>query len=66
MNDEEKMCPLLAIAKVEGESEDSAVCMEERCAWWLPEYNKRMPRTIVGGRCALTTLACQVWSIADK
>lgn len=66
MEDVLKLCPLLAIAKTEGENEDSAVCMEERCAWWLPEYSRRIPGSMVGGRCALSALAYQVWNIADK
>lgn len=66
MDDEKKLCPMLAIGRAEDEREEYAVCMEEHCAWWLPQYNNRMPRTVVGGRCALSMLAYQVWNIADK
>lgn len=66
VKDDLKLCPLLAIARAEGENEDSAVCMGEHCAWWLPEYSKRIPGSVVGGRCAVSALAYQVWNIADK
>lgn len=63
---EAKICPMLAIGKAEDEYEDHAVCMEGHCAWWLPEYSTRTPGLEVGGRCALSTLAYQVWNLADK
>lgn len=66
MNDEQKLCPILAIGRAENEREDHAVCIKGRCAWWLPEYSLRVPRAEVGGRCALSVLAFQVWNIADK
>lgn len=66
MGDEQKLCPMLAIGRAEDEREDCAVCMKGRCAWWLPEYSLRAPRAEIGGRCALSMLAFQVWNIADK
>lgn len=66
MKDDPKLCPLLAIARTDDEDEDCNACMEERCAWWLPEYSRRTPGTVVGGRCALSELALQAWKIADK
>jgi len=66
VTDAPKLCPLLAITRTEDENEDSAVCMEECCAWWLPEYSRRVPGAVVGGCCALSELALQAWNIANK
>lgn len=57
------ICPLMALSP---SCSGPAVCIKEHCAWWMPEYSKRIPGSVVGGRCAVSALAYQVWNIADK
>ena len=64
--DESKICPMLAIAGATDRNEDLPFCLQEQCAWWLPEYSGRMPIKVVGEPCAMSTLAYQVWNIAGK
>ncbi len=57
------ICPLLALSP---SCQGPAVCIKERCAWWLPSHIGRIPGNIVRGRCALPALAYQVQNIADE
>lgn len=66
MKDDSKVCPLLSATETAAEYNHYAICIEDRCAWWLPEYGQRAVKAGIHGRCALSELALQAYNIANK
>lgn len=63
---EDKICPMLAADRGTENDDALPVCLGERCAWWLTEYSRRIPREVVGGRCAVSRLALEAWTTEER
>lgn len=58
--DDAKICPMLAIASAVDHDENLPPCLQDLCAWWLPECSSRMQFKMAGGCCAMSALALAV------
>jgi hypothetical protein len=53
---QDKICPLLAASRKEGDSEKHVLCLKEKCAWWFFTATTAT-RAEISGRCSIVKIA---------
>jgi hypothetical protein len=51
---EPKLCPMLFSTYAD---ETGRTCLEEKCAWWIPNLVQDTPADVANGRCSIKDIA---------